>query len=160
MFRQSHRTAYNKTLLIAQMEDEHLLKMIGTVVFWAERATRQFHNIVAQTAELEQRQSIAAAAYVEAQRKMYGLPDLPSVSQAASQYAEGLNTLSGRLQPYLLEAWTRTLSPTDQAALDELQARWREAVGRSAALSNPEPMLLVAPKPLQEEGDQDDYIPF
>jgi hypothetical protein len=160
MFQQSHRTASNKILLIAQMEDGHLLNMIGSVVSWAERATRQFHYIVAQTAALEQHQASDRAAYAQAQRKMYGLPELPTLSEATSQYAEGMNMLSGKLQPYLLEAWTRALSEADQAILDELRARWRKVVGRSAALPDPERVLLAAPEPLAEDDDQHDYVPL
>ena len=156
MFQQNHRTGSGKTLLIAQMGDEHLVNMVTTIVAWAERATREFHLIVAQTQDLERHRSNGRAAYAEAQRKMYGLPDLPSVSDATTRYAEGMNMLSGKLQPYLLEAWTRQMGAADQARMDELQVRWREAVGRSAALPDPDRVLLAAPVVIDESDD----VPF
>jgi hypothetical protein len=156
MFQQHHRTASGKTLLVAQMDDEHLINMIGAIVSWAERATSQFQMVIAQTQEMERRRLNGHAAMAEAQRKMYGLPNLPTLSDAATQYAEAMNMLAGKLQPYLLEAWTRQMDEADQARMDELRVRWREAVGRSTALPNPEHVLLEAPA-VMDEGDD---VPF
>jgi hypothetical protein len=156
MFRQNHRTG-NKTLLIAQMDDEHLLNMIGAVVHWAERATGQFHRIIAQTEAMGRASAGGRAAYAEAQRQMYGLPDLPTLREATTQYAQGMNQLAGKLEPYLLEAWTRQLGEADQAALDSLRSRWRAAVGRCRPLPNSEQPLLDTPELIKDgEGD----LPF
>lgn len=160
MFKQAHRTGRNKTLLIAQMEDEHLLKMIGAVVSWAERATRQFHTFLAQAEVRERADASGRLMIAEVQRQMYGLPDPPTVREAAARYAHGMNTLSGRLEPYLLEAWTRDLSEADQAVLDGLRARWRKAVGRSAALPGAERVLLAAPVVPDQYDEDENALPF
>ncbi len=87
MFQQAHRTGSNKTLLIAQMEDEHLLRMIGAVVHWAERATGQFHRTVAQTEAMERAGNSGRLMIAEAQRQIYGLPDLPPLHEAERRAA-------------------------------------------------------------------------
>lgn len=157
MFQQNHRTGSGKNLLIAQMNDEHLLKMIGAIVVWAERATRQFHRIIAQ-AEIRERTGTSGRLIIaEAQRQMYGLPELPTRREAAAQYAAGMNALSARLEPYLLEAWTRQLSEPDQALLDSLRGRWRAAVGRSRPLPHPEQPLLATPELIEDDAGD---LPF
>jgi hypothetical protein len=151
MFHEAHRTGSNKTVLIAQMDDEHLLKMIAAIVVWAERATSQFHRIIAQIETRERAGNSGRAVIAEAQREMYGLPDLPDRREAAVQYAKGMNSLCGRLEPYLLEVWTRQMSEPDQALLDSLRSRWRMAVGRSRPLPNPERLLLATPDLIEDD---------
>lgn len=154
MFQQRHRTGYGKTLLIAQMEDEHLLNMIGSVVSWAERATEQFFTIMAQAQDAT-RMLPNGAAIAMAHRRMYSLPDPLKLDDVADQYGTAMNQLAGRLEPYLLEAWTRQLSEADQTVLDDLRSRWRAAVGRSSAMPNPEHRLVLA-----QSASDDDGIPF
>lgn len=156
MFQQTHQTARGRILLIAQMDDQHLLNTIGMIVSWVERASQQLHDIVTRAGESDQRRANGSAIMAEVQRKLYALPQPPSLEEATSQYAEGINTLSGRLEPYLLEAWTRELSQPDQAIFDDLRSRWRAAVGRDRALYHPERELLAAPV-IDEDGDD---LPF
>lgn len=157
MFQQTHQTARGKILLIAQMDNEHLLNTIGMIISWAERASEQLNEIIARTHAGERWETNGAAIMAEVQRKLYALPQPPSLEEAIEQYGKGINTLSARLEPYLLEAWTRELSEVDQAICDELRSRWRAVVGRGCALYHPERALLAAaavPK------DEEDDLPF
>ena len=158
MFQQTHRTASGKTMLVAQMNDGHLVNMIGLIVSMAERASQGFEAIVAQTQKVYQSRANGHAAVAEAQRKLYGLPKPPNLQEAIDHYANGMNLLSIKLEPYLLEAWTRELSEACQAQLDDLRARWSTAVGRSTALPDPEHALLEAPVVLGDDGE--DGLPF
>jgi hypothetical protein len=153
MFQQNHRTANGKTLLVAQMDDEHLLNMIGAIVSWAERATSQFQTIVAQADEADRCKAKGGAAYAQAQRRMYGLPDPPTLQEAITQYAQGMNQLAGKLEPYLLEAWTREFHAEGEQQFADLRERWAAAVGRKRALSHPGCALLAAPAAFEDEGE-------
>jgi hypothetical protein len=151
MFQQNHRTANGKTLLVAQMDDEHLLNMIGAIVSWAERATSQFQTIVAQADETDRCKANGGAAIAEARRRMYGLPEPPTLQEAIIQYAQGMNQLAGKLEPYLLEAWTRELHVEDEEKFADLRERWAVAVGRNRALSHPGCALLAAPAAIEDD---------
>ena len=156
MFQQTHRTSGGDTLLIAQMEDEHLLNMIGQIVAWAERASGELHRIIVQTQEAERNNANGSLAMAEAQRKMYGLPPLPDLQDATGQYASAMNSLSAKLEPYLLEAWTRSLDEMTEAALAGLRERWQAAVGRTTALPHPKQYLALDAGTYDDEDD----VPF
>ena len=156
MFQQNHRTANGKTLLVAQMDDEHLLNMIGAIVSWAEQATSQFQTIVAQVDEADRRKANGGTAMAEARRRMYGLPEPPTMQEAITQYAQGMNQLAGKLEPYLLEAWTREFHVEGEQQFADLRERWTAAVGRKRALSHPGRELLAAPVAI----DDDDAVFF
>lgn len=154
MFQQNHKTSGGETLLVAQMDDEHLVNMIGAIVSWAERASGELHRIVAQTRAAARAEAQGDVALAEAQRKMYGLPPLPKLEDATGEYARAMNGLSAKLEPYLLEAWTRDLDDAAEEALAGLRERWQLAVGRDAALPHPKQLLALA-GPLD-----DDDVPF
>jgi hypothetical protein len=154
MFQQNHRTANGKTLLVAQMDDEHLLNIIGAIVSWAEQATSQFQIIAAQADEADRCKANGGAAMAEAQRKLYGLPEPPTMQEAITQYAQGMNQLAGKLEPYLLEAWTREFHIEGEEQFADLRDRWAAAVGRNRALSHPG-CALLAPA-ISDDGAQDD----
>ena len=151
MFQQNHRTANGKTLLVAQMDDEHLLNMIGAIVSWAERATSQFHSFLAQAEIRERADNSDRVMIAEAQRRMYGLPEPPTMQEAITQYAQGMNQLAGKLEPYLLEAWTREFHVEEEEQFADLRERWAAAVGRKRALSHPGCALLAAPAAIEDE---------
>jgi hypothetical protein len=156
MFQHNHRTANGKTLLVAQMDDEHLLNMIGAIVSWAERATSQFHSFLAQAEIRERADNSGRVMIAEAQRRMYGLPEPPTMQEAITQYAQGMNQLAGKLEPYLLEAWTREFHVEGEEQFADLRERWAAAVGRNRALSHPDCALLAAPAAIDDEN----IVPF
>jgi len=156
MFQQNHRTARGKTLLIAQMEDEHLLNMIGAVVTWAERANSEMQDIMLRTQSAALMAAHGGDVFAEVQRKVYGLPKPPKLEEASEQYAGVINQLAARLEPYLLEAWTREFSVEGEETLAELRERWTATVGRNSALPSMHHHALAAPAALDEEDD----LPF
>jgi len=160
MFQQTHQTARGKILLIAQMDNGHLLSTIGMIISWAERAGEQLHDIIARTHEGDRWGSNGNAIMAQVQRTLYALPQQLSLEEAIEQYGTGINTLAGRLEPYLLEAWTRALSEAEQASFDELRSRWRAVVGRDCALYHPERELLTAPVANPVIDQDDDDLPF
>jgi hypothetical protein len=89
---------------------------------------------------------------------MYGLPDPPTMQEAITQYAQGMNQLAGRLEPYLLEAWTREFHVEGEQQFADLRERWTSVVGRKRALPHPGCALLAAPTVLDD--DAKDEFPF
>lgn len=145
MFQQVHKTATGEQLLVAQMTDEHLLNMLDTVVSWAERATAEFRAVVDEVEEVETQVAFSGKSYLEAQRKIYGLLPPPDIEETTTRYATAIAQFSLRIEPYLLEAWTRRLDEEDEATLAVLRRRWQQAVGRSQALPHPQHTLLIPP---------------
>lgn len=157
MFQQTHRTANGKVMLIAEMDDDHLLNMIGTLVTWTERATSEMQDIVIRTQNAALLAAHGRVVFAEAQRKIYGLPKPPKLEEASEQYGAAINQSAARLEPYLLEAWTRELDVAGEETLAELRERWTAAIGRNSALPSVHRHALATPSASQ---DEDDDLPF
>jgi hypothetical protein len=143
MFQQVHRIATGEQMLVAQMTDEHLLNMLETVVSWAEKATAEFRAAIEQIEEEEAQVAFSSKPYAEAQRQIYGLLPPPDIAETTARYATAIAQFSGRIEPYLMEAWTRRFDGDDDETFDALRTRWQQAVGRSWALPNPRESLLI-----------------
>ena len=155
MFQQMHRTATGEQMLVAQMSDQHLLNMLETVVGWAEKATGEFRSIVEATEAQEAEVAFSSKHYAEAQRKIYGLLPPPDIEETTTRYAEAIAQFSLRIEPYLMEAWTREFG-SDEETFVALRKRWQQAIGRSWALPNPRG--LIAPPPRKPRRQSASYI--
>ena len=146
MFQQTHKTATGEQMLVAQMTDQHLLNMLDTVVGWAEKATAEFRAIVEQAEEHEAQVAFSSKPFTEAQRKIYGLLPPPDIEETTTRYAMAIAQFSSRIEPYLLEAWTRKFAGDDEETFVSLRERWQQAVGRNWALPHPQRALIIQPQ--------------
>lgn len=154
MFQQQHRTADGEVMLVAQMEDKHLLNMIGLIVRRAEQAKQEFARIVHE-AEAARDEAQADRVLAQTYRQLYGLPEPPDFKQASNQFATGMNALSLKLEPYLFEAWIRDFGD-DEDEFQDLRRRWRIVVGRDEPLPHHSRLALGSPGSFEE----DDELPF
>ncbi len=144
MFQTTHTMSTGETILIAEMDDTHLLNMLSKIVSWAEDAGAEFNSIVRQHEHAQEPTPLT-----EAQRKIYGKQPLPNLADATASYARFITAVSAKIEPYLLEAFTRDWGAPDDNSNDrfaEIRQRWQAAVGRNAALPNPSRKLLNQPR--------------
>lgn len=159
MFQSTHTMSTGETILIAEMEDSHLLNMISKIVEWAEKAGDEFSSILRLHEQAQEPTHL-----IDAQRKIYGKQPPPNLAEATANYARFITATSAKIEPYLLEAFTRDWGAPDDNSNDrlaEIRQRWQAAVGRNSALPNPNRKLLNRPRgeAIPRFFDDDD-IPF
>jgi hypothetical protein len=110
---EKHRTKDGTTMLIAQMDDQHLINMINSMLRKVQEAQRASQNMDKATAF---------------QRRLYNLPEVTE-----EEVADVTRAVIQGLYPYLAEAYLRDL-PGPRLALVEI-------LGRSDAIAMGVPLL-------------------
>lgn len=150
-FKSMHRTSDGANLLIATMETNHIINTVNMFVRFAEDASRRFDTAVASNSVGD------TSPHGLAMRQIYNLPKPLSLEQETANYAKLIDEYSVRLQDYLLELFTRELTPNQGMALCEASKRWMVAVKRSERIRNPNQPLLNGKV---EDFVDDDEVPF
>ena len=122
-----HTTAEGKTLLVAEMDNDHLLNTINLALGKVEQIAVEFTRIVSAN-EAED------TPYSEAWRIMYDIPK-KSAKSAAKEYAATVEMAAEYLAPYIMELFTRNFTDPQNARIGVLRHRWQTIVGRSAPIS-------------------------
>ena len=122
-----HTTAEGKMMLVAEMDNDHLLNTINLALGKVERVANEFTQIVS-TSETED------TPYSEAWRIMYDIPKR-SAKSAAKEYAATVEMAAEYLAPYIIELFTRNFTDPQNARIGVLRHRWQTVVGRSAPIS-------------------------
>ena len=121
-----HRTAEGVTMLIAEMESDHLLNWIDYCIRAAEKVAMDFYRSV-EEAQVER------TPYTNVFDKMYGIERrTPEVS--ANLYAEATERLVSTLEPYFTEVFIRNFTEQQNQRIGVLRARFQACVGRSSKL--------------------------
>lgn len=121
-----HRTAEGITMLIAEMENDHLLNWIDYCIRAAEKVATDFYRSV-EEAQVER------TPYTDAFDKMYGIERrTPEIS--ANLYAETIDRLVSTLEPYFTEVFIRNFTDQQNHRIGILRARFQACVGRSSKL--------------------------
>ena len=73
-------------------------------------------------------------------------------TDSTTRYAMAIAQFSLRIEPYLMEAWTRKFAGDDEETFVSLRERWQQAVGRNWALPHTQRALIIQPqrKPRQQ----------
>lgn len=137
-----HTTAEGRTMLVAEMDNDHLLNTINLALGKVEQIAVEFARIVSAS-ETED------TPYSEAWRIMYDIPKR-SAKSTAREYAQTVEMTAKYLAPYIMELFTRNFTDQQNARIGVLRHRWQTVVGRSAPISRSHilPLMLegvVAP---------------
>ena len=123
-----HRTADGQTMLVAEMESDHLLNWIDYCIRKAEGVALDFLRSVEEA-------QVESTPYTKAFDRMYGIErKTPEVS--ASSYADTVEWLVSALEPYFTEVFIRNFTDQQNQRIGTLRARFQACVGRSYKLNS------------------------
>lgn len=123
-----HRTADGATMLIAEMESDHLLNWIDWCIRKAEGVAMDFLRSVKEA-------QVESTPYTKAFDKMYGI-ERKTQEVSAATYADTIEHLVAILEPYFTEVFIRNFSDAQNQRIGTLRARFQACVGRDYKLNS------------------------
>lgn len=148
-----HSTADGTSMLIAEMDSDHLLNWIDYCIRAVEKVATDFMRSM-EEAQVEQ------TPFTKAFDSMYGI-ERRSPEVSAAIYASAVNKLVSTLEPYFTEVFIRNFTDAQNYRIGTLRARFQVCVGRSQRLStHSAPKLIDGLSALpQDYEDSFDYLP-